>query len=247
MAILLGSGPMPLYYQLKREIIEKIQSGEYQPDQKLPTESEFCEQYGVSKAPVRQALSELAAENYIYTIRGKGSFVLSGYVKQKADKLKSFSEGIREMGYVPGAVFLGKQIVKPDAEVVRSLGILDEKEVLEVIRLRLISGEIYSLNYSYFSLKQFPQLQEMRFDVPSLNEEFRRVLKGEMTFATIVLEATATTEEMSEPLQLPVGSPLLLMNRTTYYRINQIEKPLEFTRVYFVPEKYKFEINLYNK
>ena len=62
-----------------------------------------------------------------------------------------------------------------------------------------------------------------------------------------VLEATATTEEMSEPLQLPVGSPLLLMNRTTYYRINQIEKPLEFTRVYFVPEKYKFEINLYNK
>ena len=35
MAILKGSKQIPLYYRLKQEIIEKIQSGEYKPNQKL--------------------------------------------------------------------------------------------------------------------------------------------------------------------------------------------------------------------
>lgn len=247
MAIYSGSNHMPLYYQLKHEIIDKIQSGEYKANLQLPTESELCEMYGVSKAPVRQALRELALENYIYTIRGKGSFVLSGYIKQKAGRLRSFSDEIREMGYEPGSVFIDRRMVKPDMEIAKNLGIDNEEEVLEIIRLRLISGEVYSLNYSYYSLEQYPQLENIRFESPSLTEEYNRVLRGEMTFATVTLEATGMTEEMSESLQREVGSPLLKLSRITYYRINQLEKPLEFSRIYFVPEKYKFEVNLYNK
>lgn len=247
MAILKGSKQIPLYYRLKQEIIEKIQSGEYKPNQKLPTESEFCEQYSISRAPVRQALAELAGENYIYTIRGKGSFVLSGYVTAKGDKLQSFSNEIREMGFEPGAEFISCQILKPDVEIAKCLGINDSEDVLEAVRLRLISGEIYSLNYSYFPIVRFPRIWDINFDSISLDEEYRRVLGVKMVFAKVTMGATATTAEMSELLQLPVGSPLLKMERTTYFRINQDEKPMEFCRVYFIPEKYKFEINLYNK
>ncbi len=63
----------PIYYQLKQIIIEAIQSGEYKANDRLPTEKELCETYGISKAPVRQALQELEDENYIYKIHGKGS------------------------------------------------------------------------------------------------------------------------------------------------------------------------------
>ena len=244
---ILSSNHQPMYYQLKQIIIDKIQSGELKADDKLPTESEFCQQYGVSKAPVRQALSELEDGNYIYKIRGKGSFVLSGYIKQKADQLRSFSEEIIAMGHTPDAQLIDKKMMEADAETARNLNIAEGDEVLRVIRLRFIDGEIYSLNYSYFSLVQFPKLKEVDFGAASIVEEIRNKLNTEMTISTVILEATATTSEIGKLLERKVGSPLLLMNRTTYFKINQAELPLEFVRVYFVPDKYKFEISLSNK
>lgn len=247
MSRFLPSNPQPMYYQLKQIIIDKIQSGELKADDKLPTESEFCKQFGISKAPVRQALNELEDENYIYKIRGKGSFVLSGYIKQKGDQLRSFSEGIIALGHTPGAQLIEKRMLKADSETARNLNIAEGDEVLSVVRLRFIDGEIYSLNYSHFSLEQFPELNEVDFGATSIIEEIRNKLGAEMTVATVILEATATTYKMSKLLKRKVGSPLLQMNRTTYFRINQLEQPLEFVRVYFVPDKYKFEVTLTNK
>lgn len=247
MARFLPSNPQPIYYQLKQIIIDKIQNGELKANDKLPTEEEFCKQYGISKAPVRQALSDLEDENYIYKIRGKGSYVLSGYIKQKGDKLRSFTDGIIALGHTPGAQLIEKKMVKADFETARNLGIAEGEEVLTVIRLRFIDGEIYSLNYSYFSLRMFPELNEVDFGAASIIEEIRNKLGTEMTVANVILEATATTDQMSNLLKRKVGSPLLLMNRTTYFKINQLEQPLEFVRVYFVPEKYKFEVVLTNK
>lgn len=235
----------PLYYRIKTDIIEKIHSGEFQPDQQLPTESEFCEKYGVSKAPVRQALTELSSENYIYTIRGKGSFVLSGYVKHKEDKLCSFSDEIRAMGYEPGTIFIGKRKEEADPEVAKALGINVNDRVLKVIRLRLISGEIYSLNYSYFSLTNFPELDNVKADKLSLSDEVSNLLNAEMLFANVEIEATTADEKKAEYLQLNVGAPLLKMSRTTFFGFNQIKRPVEYSRVYFVPDKYKYEVTLY--
>lgn len=70
--ILSTSSYTPFHHQIKRIIIDRIQSGLYKPNEKLPTEDELCVEFGVSKAPVRQALKALASEGYIYTIRGKG-------------------------------------------------------------------------------------------------------------------------------------------------------------------------------
>lgn len=46
-----------------------------QPDEMIAPESMLIEKYGVSRTTVRQAIAELIAEKYLYTIRGKGTFV----------------------------------------------------------------------------------------------------------------------------------------------------------------------------
>ncbi|MPL95599.1 HTH-type transcriptional repressor YvoA [bioreactor metagenome] len=247
MSSLLASNHQPMYYQLKQLIIDQIQNRELKANDMLPTESEYCRKYGISKAPVRQALSELEAENYIYKIRGKGSFVLSGYIKQKGDCLRSFSEDIIAMGHKPGARLIEQKYVKADKETAKCLNIEDGDEVLKVVRLRYIDDEIYSINYSYFSEARFPKIGEVDFSAVSIMKEIQDRFHSDVTNATVVLEAVATTSEMAKYLERKVGSPLLQMNRTTYFRINQIEQPLEFVRVYFVPDKYKFEVNLTKK
>lgn len=61
--------------QVKREIIRWIERGELASGDRVPTENDLVGRFGVSKSPVRQALAELSAEGYIYTVQGSGSYV----------------------------------------------------------------------------------------------------------------------------------------------------------------------------
>ena len=63
------------YEVIKRELLQKIESMEYKPNQVLPSESELCEKYQVSRITVRRAVDELVKENKLYKIKGKGCFV----------------------------------------------------------------------------------------------------------------------------------------------------------------------------
>lgn len=73
--MVLDQGSTPLYYQLKNILKSKILSSELKGNKRLPSEAELCEEYNVSRATVRQALSELTKEELIYRGRGRGTFV----------------------------------------------------------------------------------------------------------------------------------------------------------------------------
>ncbi|MCM3538607.1 FadR/GntR family transcriptional regulator [Priestia endophytica] len=64
-----------LYIQIYHQILSEIQSGAFKIGDKLPAERELCEQFGVSRAPVRQALSALELNGYIYSRQGEGVYV----------------------------------------------------------------------------------------------------------------------------------------------------------------------------
>jgi DNA-binding LacI/PurR family transcriptional regulator len=84
--------PIPIPQQLKRIIIEKISLGEYIPGEKIPAERALSETYGISRISAREALTELIAENYLFRIPGKGTFVERA--EQVARKLKRGSYGV---------------------------------------------------------------------------------------------------------------------------------------------------------
>ena len=67
--------PIPIYYQLKQLIKEQIERGELQPGDQIPTEDELCRRYGISRTPVRQALSDLVHEGLLLRTPGRGTFV----------------------------------------------------------------------------------------------------------------------------------------------------------------------------
>ena len=67
--------PVPLYYQLKTYFKDQMETGLLHPGDRLPTEMDLCEQFGISRAPVRQALTDLANEGYVYRRPGQGTFV----------------------------------------------------------------------------------------------------------------------------------------------------------------------------
>lgn len=68
---------MAKHRQISETITEAIRSGEYLPGQKLPTEREFAEKFGVHRMTVRQATATLAANGLIVKRLPAGIFVRS--------------------------------------------------------------------------------------------------------------------------------------------------------------------------
>lgn len=61
--------------QIIDQLKEKIKNQEFPPDSKLPSENALAKMFGVSRAPIREALSVLTASGMVESIQGGGNFV----------------------------------------------------------------------------------------------------------------------------------------------------------------------------
>ncbi|WP_018969692.1 FadR/GntR family transcriptional regulator [Rubritalea marina] len=69
----------------------KILSGELEEGQKLPSEGKLCDEFGVSRTALREALRELRGRGLIETINGSGSYVASGNLEMVSKAVAAYS------------------------------------------------------------------------------------------------------------------------------------------------------------
>ncbi|GIF69252.1 hypothetical protein Ais01nite_72870 [Asanoa ishikariensis] len=67
--------PEPFFEQLANVLRSKINSGEWPPGHKLPSETTLQQTYGVARGTVRAALDVLREEGLVVTFVGRGTFV----------------------------------------------------------------------------------------------------------------------------------------------------------------------------
>jgi len=67
--------PRLLWQQVHDDVLGEIRSGALAPDDRLPSEMEMAEQYGVSRDVIRRAKEELAAQGWLIVLQGRGTYV----------------------------------------------------------------------------------------------------------------------------------------------------------------------------
>src|SRR5437016_7623225 len=90
--------PVPLHHQVRNYLLGSIERGELLPGQQLLQEKEYAARFGISLAPVRQAILDLVKEGYLYRVPGRGTFVREQKVEEKISILSSFTESMRAKG-----------------------------------------------------------------------------------------------------------------------------------------------------
>ena len=83
-----------LHYQLRDIIQEEIETGYLLENDRILSERELCNTYGLSRSTVRQAIQELEKEGYVYKCQGKGTFVAPKKYNQHLDKIYSFTANL---------------------------------------------------------------------------------------------------------------------------------------------------------
>src|SRR5258708_20167081 len=115
------SNPLPLYYQLKEVLRQQIRAGHLAPHTAIPSEPELVTRYHVSRATVRQALTELVHEGLLYRQHGKGTFVCEPRVQQTLSELTSLSEDLRRRGKRPGGLLLVSELLRGTGHILKIL------------------------------------------------------------------------------------------------------------------------------
>lgn len=89
---------VPLYIQLKKQIMKSITDGTMKVGSKVPTERELAEKLKVSRNTVSTAYSELEQEGVLKSYQGKGTFVAEESKSWKAQNIKQKIEKIVDLG-----------------------------------------------------------------------------------------------------------------------------------------------------
>ena len=76
---------IPLYYQVYLSVRARIASGDFAPGAVIPTEREFCEEFGVSRITITKGLDLLESEGLIERQRGRGTFVREDGARELRD------------------------------------------------------------------------------------------------------------------------------------------------------------------
>lgn len=115
--------PSPLYARLKHYIRSRVETGEWPPDHRVPSENELVDSLGVSRMTANRALRELAAEGVVTRIRGKGSFVAA---KKRSSQFQSVPNIADEIGARGGQHSAGVILLQNEAcgpELAEALGL----------------------------------------------------------------------------------------------------------------------------
>ena len=152
--------PVPLYVQIKDYIRLNIQNGIYAVNERIPSERQLAEQFGVNRLTVSKALSELTQEGLIYSSVGKGTYVSPAKINQTLQSLTSFTEEMSSRGKTASSRVLYSGIEPASTEVAKALSILPGVEVVVLHRLRVADALPIALEKSHIINALCPDILE---------------------------------------------------------------------------------------
>ncbi len=233
--------PLPLYFQLKELLREKIASGEWKPGDMVPSERELSEQYHISRMTARQALRELAIEGILRREPGRGTFVAEPKIEHGLTRLTGFTEDMKARGLKPGAKVIRLVLIEPPVLARRALQIPPDKKIVLLERLRLAGGEPIALETSHLYFNGVENLLTEDFENNSLYQILSE--KYHLTPARAVqkIGADLCSHRERELLQIPEGAPVLRNKRVTY---DAWGRPFEYTESAYRADRYVFQAEL---
>ena len=236
-----ASAPLPLYARLETELADAIAAGDFPVGSRLPTETELGERYRASRTTVRKAIENLVARGLVEIRRGTGTFVTPPRITQELTELTGFVEDMEALGHTASAKLLDCLIVAAAADVAAQLAVAPGTEVMRIRRLRLANGIVLSLDETYLprdigdrivshDLDTEPifSLLEQRYGIPLVEADYR-------------LEAALADQEVAAALTVPAGSPVFLIERTSY---STAGRPVDYEKLHYRGDLIRFTTRL---
>jgi GntR family transcriptional regulator len=228
MAALRENTGIPLYVQLVEELSAKISAGEYLPGLRIPTETELCREFEVSRITIRRAIKKLVDEHVLYTKQGKGTFVSAVKIRRRLPRLYSFSEDMKELGFEPSSRILDQAVVEADEEAAGILCLPDsDRRINRISRVRLASKVPILIERTFIPHWLCPDLLDGGYERESLYGALMERYGIELDRAEETYEVRLLTAAEARELGCKRSLPAFAIQRLAFRKDGV---PVELTR-----------------
>lgn len=228
----------PLYDQIRALLIQSLEAGEWKPGEAIPPETDLASRFGVSQGTVRKALDALVAENLLLRRQGKGTFVAShvGPSNQHRFLRLAPDEGPK---VAPLSTLIDLTRDKAAPLIARALQLRAGSAVIRFRRLLTFAGRPLILDEMVLPSARFPRLTfaQLVSRTGSIYGFYEEEFGVRMIRAEERLRAVSAGADAFEHLGVPLGTPLLCVDRTAYTYGNV---PVEWRRGLCLTEGYAY-------
>lgn len=231
---------IPQYVKIKNYIKENIKLGKIKTGDKIPSEKELGDIFNVSRITATTAVRDLVNEGLVYRIQGKGTFVTERNVEDiRKHRFYGFEN---DSSLTKGEhKTLEKNKIKADEELSEKLDVSVNEELYEIVRTKFINGKVNALEYVYLPIKYYLSLNIVESEINLIHDMVEEYCFLKQKRAKIYLQPMISGEREKEMMDVPLNSPVLLWEKTTY---SEEEKIVEYSKNIINSELYKFYMDL---
>lgn len=235
----------PLYQQIKALILQSMQAGQWKPGDLIPSEIELAGRYRVSQGTVRKAIDELAADHLVVRRQGRGTFVATHaeqHVQYRFLRLMPDHGDAANEGPAQRSIIDCRRQRAP-ADVARILALRTGDSVLQVRRVLAFRGVPTILEELWLPGSAFKGLTADRLasHEGTMYALFETEFGVRMVRADEKLRAVAADDAAAEHLHVPVGAPLLSVERVAY---TYQDAPMELRRALYRTDSHHYRNSL---
>lgn len=242
---------IPLYKQIVKIMCSEFEQGQLVTGEKLPSEMELMDIFGVSRITIRAAIDELQIIGLVKRSRGKGTFVeaQNGTEKQAREKSSFVSaemarySGERRVGFTHSCELEGKTAstellniswMYPNMSDIDFFGIEEDEQIISTERLRFIDGVPTTIEKNHYVKELEYLFQE---DLTGSLYDIYKMHGIKFGKSTRTLEICYAGQREATLLNVKKGSALLLF---TDMVMDHEEKPIYISKQIYCTERLKF-------
>lgn len=243
----ISRGSVPASTQLAEALKAQIVQQRLPRGGRLPSERELIERSGLSRVTVRAAVGLLERQGWLVRRQGLGTFVADPVKQELGSGVRTITEVLLSAGVTPQVDVLSHRIGPAPQWIAQTLGL---SEVL-CIRRRFRDGDQpLALVTAYLPAGLGQAVEPLLSGAPDAETTYttettytmwEQRLGVHIARATHEIHAAGASPEVADALDLAVGSPVLVVERTSY---TDDDKPLEVVEFHHRPERYRFSVTL---
>jgi GntR family histidine utilization transcriptional repressor len=208
------SAPRALYQQVKQYVLSRIQSGEWPPGARIPSENQLVKILKVSRMTANRALVELSREGHLVRVHGVGTFVNRQKPPLAFLEVKNIADEIAEWGGVPvNEVYLLAEETAGD-RVADALGIEPGGPVYHCVMVHRDGDQPVQLSDRFVNPAVAPDYLKQDFTRISPTDYLIRV--APIQEAEHVVSAARPGPLAQQLLNIDPGEPCLQLDRRTW-------------------------------
>ena len=229
-----------LSIQIRDHMRGRILAQEWLPGAKIPSEFQLASDYEVSRVTIRTALRALEAQGLIDIRHGSGAYTTNFGVGIRAglQELRSISETIRELGFVPGVVIRASEVRLPTQAEADALRIPPDQSIFYMERAITANGKVVAFSYDTVKINDLSQSVIKKFSTGSVFKALEAVGKHPVR---AVSEIHAVKSELIGWGPSTPKSNLYLQLKQTHFLRDGF--PLMTGSTYFVEGRFQFIIH----